>query len=226
MTERRILGLVGSPRANSTSEMLANHLTGKLAKRDWQADVQRLAAAIRQPARWPELEAQIRAADVVVLAFPLYVDSLPAEMTMALEKLAVSYRAQPPAKPQRWLGIINCGFLEAHQNDIALAICEEFCREAGVIWSGGLAIGGGGAIGGRTLEQIGGMVQFITDALAMTADALDAGREVPPEALALIRKRSMPPWLYFVMANIGMCLEAKKHHCLSRINAQPYARAR
>ncbi|MHB9134683.1 MAG: NAD(P)H-dependent oxidoreductase [Armatimonadota bacterium] len=226
MSEQRILGLVGSPRAKSTSEMLARHLTDSLTERGWQAEVQRISPAIRQAERWPALEAKIRAADVVALVFPLYIDALPAETTLALERLAASYQVQPLDHPQCWLAVVNCGFMEAHHNDVALAICHQFTREAHVTWSGGLAIGGGGSLGGRSLKDMGNMVNPITTACAMTIDALHAGQPVPAEAEQLIRKCLFPPWLYFTMANLSMYKAAFDHGNLFRMGAQPYAKSR
>jgi NAD(P)H-dependent FMN reductase len=75
---------VGSPRLHSTSESLARYLTEGLAARGWQTDIQHIAPALRQPERWAKLEQQFLAADVIALCFPLYVDSLPAETTLAL----------------------------------------------------------------------------------------------------------------------------------------------
>ena len=223
MPETRVLNLIGSPRVQSTSEKLACYLTDDLAARGWQVETQQVAPALRRE-RWEGLEERIRAADIVVLAFPLYVDALPGELTQALERLASSYRQRPPSPRQRWLAIINCGFVEGRQNDIAVAICGQFAREAGVTWSGGLTIGGAGGLSGHDLDKMGGMVRHLTSALALVREALFTGVEIPAEAFQLARQRFCPPWLYFLMANTGMYLGAYHHHVLRRINARPYGR--
>jgi len=219
-----MIALVGSPRAKSTSEMLARRLADGVQKHGWQVDVQRITVAMRKPERWAALEAQVRAADAVALVFPLYVDALPAETTQALERLAAVYQTQPPEQAQRWLAVVNCGFFEAKQNDIALAICREFTREAGVQWSGGLAIGGGGMFSGQPLEHYGNMTRHLVRAFDLTIDALAAETDLPAEALQLVRQPLFPAWMYFLMANLGMYKAAYDHHVLTRINAQPYAR--
>jgi hypothetical protein len=224
MKEQRILALVGSPRKVSTSESLARYLTEGLKAQGWQTSVLRVSPALRREDAWTELEEQFLRADVVALSFPLYVDALPSELTLTLERLAVARRATPAAHPQRVIAMVQCGFFEASQNDIALAICAQFAREVGMTWSGGLPIGAGGAIAGQPLARLGGMVRHITGALDMIIAALQTGEEIPPEAFTLVRKQMMPRWMYFAIANLGMYKGTMDHHVLRQINAQPYKR--
>ena len=44
-------------------------------------------------------------------------------------------------------GIVNCGFYEGIQNETALKILQNWCEKTGLTWSGGIGIGGGGAMG-------------------------------------------------------------------------------
>jgi len=222
MSGKHLLALVGSPRPTSTSENLARYLADGLAARGWQTDIQRITPVIQKPERWSTLEAQFLAADVIILCFPLYVDSLPAETTLALERLALARQAQPSRQPQRFLVVCNCGFFEASQNDVALAICRQFAKEAGLNWSGGLAIGAGGALGGRPLKELGGMARHIIASFDMVIDALHNDVDVPAEALTLVRQKAFPDWLYFLLANFGMYKGALDHGVLTKINAQPY----
>jgi multimeric flavodoxin WrbA len=221
MTTRTFLALVGSPRANSTSDSIAHYLADGLAARGWTTEVLSLASAIRNPALWAPLEAAYRRADVISLCFPLYVDSLPAEMTEALERLAPLALDRRPG----CFGVCQCGFLEAEQNDTALAICREFARDADLDWLGGLAIGAGGAMGGGQWRKMGNMMAHAIDGFEQTIAALDAGTAIPEATQALVRKRFCPPWMYVLMADIGMLTEARKHGVLWKINARPYASA-
>lgn len=223
MTAKQMIGLVGSPRANSTSEKLATFFTSGLAELGWQSGIEKVGSALRTPERWSAFEAKVRAAEVVVLAFPLYVDALPAETTLLLERLANSYQAHPLDHPQRWLAIINCGFYESEQNDIAAAICRQFTVEAGVTWCGALTIGGGGMLQQQQLKAK-GMLSNMVNGFEQTITALHTGSEVPESAFALVSKPLCSKWLYFTMANLGMKYGALANGKLWQINAQPYAK--
>ncbi len=87
-------------------------------------------AAVRQPEKWPDLEAAFCEADAIAIVAPLYVDSLPAELIAALERLVHVRRG----RPGHLLAVVNCGFAEASQNDVALDIYRLFARDAGLHW--------------------------------------------------------------------------------------------
>lgn len=216
---KQFLVLVGSPRPRSTSGFFAQYLVDGLAARGWQAQALTVCTAIRKPEQWSALETAFRAADAIAIVTPLYVDSLPAELTLALERLATAREG----KSRHLCAVLNCGFAEAHHNDVALNICRLFARDAGMHWAGGLAIGGGGMFSGKPLSEQGGMVQHITTAFDQTIAALDAGQDIPESALSGIRKQIIPTWAYFAMANLSMASAAMKHGNLWKIGARPYA---
>ncbi len=215
---KKFLALVGSPRTDSTSEKLAQYLVDGLADLGWQAQALAACSAIRREEQWPVLEEAYRKADTVAIVTPLYVDSLPAELTAALERLAPA-RAE---KSGRIFAVVNCGFAESHQNDVALEICRLFARDAGLHWMGGLAIGGGGMFSDGPLEKQGGKAGNITAAFDQVINALDQGLDIPESAAAGIRKLPIPKWLYFTLGNLGMVIEAAKNGNLFRIGARPY----
>jgi hypothetical protein len=215
---KKFLALVGSPRPESTSGFFAQHLVDGFAARGWEAQALTACLAMRQPEKWPALEKAYREADVVGLVTPLYVDSLPAELTATLERLAQT----TPKSSGRLFAVMNCGFAEASQNDTALEICRLFARDAGWRWSGGLAIGGGGMFSGQPLKNQGGKVRHITKAFDLSVAALAEGQDIPESALKGIRRSPIPAWAYFAMGNLGMVLSAAKNGNLFRIGAQPY----
>ncbi len=219
MSTRTFLALVGSPRAHATSQVFARYFADQLAARGWQTEVLSLAGAIRKPEGWPALAERFRDADTVGLCTPLYVDSLPAEATLALERLV----DVAPTRPQGFFALVNCGFPEAAQNDTALAICRHFARQAGRTWLGGLALGGGGALAGQQVEKTRGMMPHLCAALEQAVAALDTGEAIPAATQALIRRPFCPPRVYALMADVGMFQDAAKHGALWRIFARPYA---
>jgi hypothetical protein len=215
---KTFLALVGSPRPHSTSGYFAQYLVDGLAGRGWQAQSLTVCTAIRQPSRWPALEAAFVEADAIAIVAPLYVDSVPAELTAALERLAKAR----PGRPGRLCAVVNCGFVEALQNDVALDIYRLFAREAGLHWAGGLSIGGGGMFGGRPLTEQGGKARHIIAAFDQAVATLDAGHDIPESATTGIRRRAIPAWAYFAMANLNMLIGAAKNGNLFKIGARPY----
>ena len=217
---KKFLALVGSPRPASTSSHLAQYLLDGLAARGWQTQALVACAAVRQPEKWPDLEAAFREADAVAIVTPLYVDCVPAELTAALERLVEARRG----RSGRLCAVVNCGFVEAHQNDVALEIYRLFARDAGLHWAGGLAIGEGGMLAGKPLAAQGGKARNVVAAFDQTIAALDAGEDIPESAAAGIRSGGIPTWAYCAIANFSMIIGAAKHGNLFQIGATPYAR--
>lgn len=221
--QRRALLLVGSAKKEheSTSEALGNFLLDRLAVQGFTTDIRYVHRALRTAERSRELLDAIDAADIVVLAFPLYVDSLPYLVTKALEIIAEDrQRRTTPHRPQ-FVAIANCGFPEAKHNDVALAICRCFAQEAKLQWAGGLALGSGGVIGGQTLAKAGGVANIVRQALTLAADALARQQAVPEEAITLLAKPLIPYAMYTTVAGIGWRVQALKNHVYTKLYDQP-----
>jgi NAD(P)H-dependent FMN reductase len=224
LAPRRALLLVGSPRgAASVSAAFAGHLGRLLAERGLEVATEDLHRCARQDPALPRVAAAFHEADVVALAAPVYVDSLPAPTLAALERLAEVRPADQGARP-RFLAIVNCGFPEAVQCDVALAICRSFATEAGADWIGGLAFGGGGMLGGRKpLSERGGRARNAVRALAAAAEAISRGAVIPEESQRLARTLAIPAWLYRYLGDRGFRHEAKRRGTLARMGDRPYA---
>lgn len=78
----------------------------------------------------------------VLLAFPLYADGLPVTLLDFLKTLETC----PPERKPVISVLINCGFFEHHQNDIAVRMVELFCRQNGYRFGSVLKIASGEAI--------------------------------------------------------------------------------
>ena len=95
---KRALLLVGSPRTRkSTSNSLGGYLFEQLSKHDIQTETIYIHTTMYSAERTKAMLDAIDAADLVLLAFPLYVDSLPAPVMNALEQIA-AHRVQPKRK--------------------------------------------------------------------------------------------------------------------------------
>ena len=214
--------LVGSPKVQSTSASLAEALMLKLRERGWRTETMRILPALKKEERWRDLAQAVGEADLVVLSSPLYVDSLPAPVTRALERIAEVRGGAGGRKEQGFAAISNNGFPEAFQNHTALAIARRFAEEAGFVWLGGLALGMGGALDGRSLAKPGRMLRNAVTALDMTAAAFTGGDAVPEEAFDLMARPLMPRWLYLLGGNWGWRSQARKHGVGAQIADRPY----
>jgi len=223
-TERTALLLVGTakPAGQSTSEALGSYLAQKLAERDIVITTMHAARAMRTEQRTAGLLAAVDAADIVILAFPLYVDGLPYLVTQGLEQIAAHRAGETKIRRPLFLAIANCGFPEARHNDVALAICEQFAAAAGLRWAGGLALGEGGAINGQPLAKAGGMIHNVVAALDLAAAALAEGEPVPAEAIALMARPFIPASAYMLMGDLGWLMQARRNRALTRLSARPF----
>lgn len=222
-TQRRALLLVGSPRGpKSTSESLGTYLLQRLQEQGMETETVRIYPALKSEDRLGGMFDALDRADLVILAFPLYVDSLPAAMTRVLELVAGRPRAARAIGKQQLVAIVNNGFPEVSQNDTALTICRLFAREAGFEWAGGLALSAGPAIDGKPLAEAGGMVRNVTQALDLAASALAEGQAIPQEATDLMARSIMPPWMYVMTGNLGWRIQAREHKAWSKLRARPY----
>jgi hypothetical protein len=223
-TPKAALLLVGSakPAGQSTSEALGSYLAQKLAERDIAVTTMHVARTMRTEERTAALLAAVDAADIVILAFPLYVDGLPYLVTQALEQIAAHRANETDIQRPLLLAIANCGFPEAAHNATALAICEQFAAAAGFRWAGGLALGEGGAVNGQPLAKAGGMVHNVVAALDLAAVALTEGEPMSSEAIALMARPFIPASAYMLMGDLGWLMQARRHRAMTRLAARPF----
>jgi hypothetical protein len=222
-TPKKALLLIGSPKlTRSTSESLGTYLLDKIRERGTETEKALIVQAVRTDKGIDGLLRSLDRSDLIILAFPVYVDSLPYPVIKALELIALHWQKTGGAGKKRFIAICNCGFPEAEQTDMALAVCRQFTRETGIEWAGGLGLGGGEAIDGRHLDERGRMVRNVKRSLGITAEALSGGESVPDEARRLMSKRLVPVWLYLLIGGFGWKWQALKNGALTKIHDRPY----
>ena len=221
----RVLLLTGSPRGKkSTSQALGGFLLDRMEEHGVTTETVRLYTVQKSLERQAMLLHHVDEADLVVLAFPVYVDSLPAPVIASLERIALHRRQMPSRRPQRFVALSNCGFPEPTHTETPLAICAQFARESGFAWAGGLGLGGGeGLVHGTPLEELGGRAARLRKALDLTAGSLAAGRPVPEEAEALLARPAIPPWLYRMVGGLSWRRAARRNDVQHALKATPYA---
>lgn len=215
--------LIGSPKGRkSASFTLASKLAEGLREHGASVSEDMVHAGMRTEEGTGRLLDAVDGSDLIVLAFPLYVDSLPAPLTQLLERVAERRaRIVAPGTP-RLAAVVQCGFPEAHQCDTAVGICRLFAERTGMRWAGALAMGMGGSIGGDIRELPGGG-RNILEALNMTAESLAKGCDVPPEATTLFAKPLMPLWVYTLFGNMGWRVQMRKNKARSPLAYRPYS---
>lgn len=97
--------------------------------------------------RKPQLNAEeieeLAEQDVLVFAFPLYVDGIPSHLLNCLIQLEKAFIVANK-KDILVYTLVNCGFYEGHQNRVAIEIMENWCTKVGLKWGQGVGIGAGG----------------------------------------------------------------------------------
>lgn len=221
LKQKKVLLLIGSPKPkNSTSESLVNYLLEGLIKRGCSCEKIHLLSMLRNNAE--ELIEKVNTTDVLIIVFPLYVDSLPSPLTKALELITDKRKEKGADINQTLVAISNSGFPESFHNDTALKICKCFASKNNFKWLGGLPMGSGGAINGRPIEQFGGMTRNIVKALDMTTEAIVNDEIIPNEAIEMISTKMFPNWLYTLAGNRDWKTQAKKFNMHKQLYAKPY----
>jgi multimeric flavodoxin WrbA len=179
--------------------------------------------SLNNPGRMETLFSALETADLIILAAPVYVDSLPAPTIEMLERIAV--RRAGKTTTQRFVAISNCGFPEALHIQTLLAICAQFAQGAGFQWAGGLALGGGDGLHGKSLNELGKQVMPIRQALAQAAQALAAGEAIPQAAQEQLTRQQAPIWAYRMFGNFGWGAWARQYGTQKRLRDKPYQKA-
>lgn len=143
-----ILMLDASPKAqNSNSGRFLSLLEARLP-----ADSRIQKLSVSRLGKWQDALAAASQCDALVIAFPVYVDAIPSHLLRYLSQLEKYLRAHESPHSCTVYVIANCGFFESSQTNIAIKMMQCWQRRAGLVWGGGLGIGGGSMLAG--LESV------------------------------------------------------------------------
>jgi hypothetical protein len=222
----RILLLNGSPRREAaSSRIVLDQVRARLGEGHEYSMAESMPKGRAEP---EDLEA-----DFIVLAFPLYIDSLHSKLLSWLLSYEALRSSSPgPARRVGMAAIGNCGFKEGIQNKTALDIVANFCARSGLEWRGGLGIGSGEML--RELKDAPDGMPIkrpVSRALAAISERIaafpGAGDDGAAPALRLYASHGIP-WLGFKLAaHFGWRRQARGNGLRPRaVFARPYLPAR
>ncbi len=215
--------IIGSPRGpKSTSNSLGTFLAERLQEKQITCEKIFINQCLSSNEKRTSLLRLVDNSDLIILAFPLYVDSLHSQVIKTLELIAEHEKGQIGLNNKSFVAIANSGFPEAKHSSTALAVCRLFARQVGFNWAGGLAMGGGGLVSGQPLAETGGRVRNQVKALEIAAEALSKGEAIPEKSVALMSKLGIPRSFYLWMANRGWTQKAKKYNSKDKLYDQPF----
>lgn len=223
MSAVNFLLLSGSPRGKmSTSYSLLEYLKTQLEGLGKSCELIIAHKIMRNETDYDNFSNLLDGADYIILAAPLYVDSLPSPVIEIFTRLVKSRRNNSSEVNPKFLAVVNNGFPEKHQNHLALRMCQQFSQEANLDWLGGIPFGGGAIIGGTPLDSSGGRGRHARSALEILAKALSQDEELPEECTSRINKRVIPKRMYIMMAHLGWRKKSGSNEVRDRLNDQPY----
>lgn len=91
-----------------------------------------------------KIVSNIQKSNIIILAFPLYVDS---PTSIVLKFLDYIYDKKINLEDKQLYVVINCGFREGSQNITALNIIKRWCDKVNISYCGSLLIGAGEIVG-------------------------------------------------------------------------------
>lgn len=220
----KTLLLIGSPRGKgSNSYVIGKFLASRLEEQGFTTDELFCMSSVKTPGGIEELLRQTDEADIIILATPLYVDSLPSYTIRAME-LIHDHRKGKPAGKQLLVGILNCGFPEPSHNDIALDIICNFADESALKWGGAVRVGMGEALNGKLDGK--GMGRRLAEGLSSGALSLSKGEPMSAKAEEMLSRPLVP----LTLARLIMVLFvnrqwnklAKGNNAVARMCDKPY----
>ncbi|MCL1914452.1 MAG: NAD(P)H-dependent oxidoreductase [Eubacteriaceae bacterium] len=159
---------------------------------------------------------QILESDCLVIAFPMYVDALPAPLIKALESIELAEAKTTGSRPIVY-AISNCGFFEASQNSTVLEMVENFAIAAGLPWGYGLGIGCGAVAASQLAPK--GPAAYVYKAIKSMAAAISLNATQRENVFESAR---IPRVAYKIIGNLSFRLDARKSGAQKSINDKPH----
>lgn len=193
----------GSPKNKlSSSETILKDLETCLPK-----DLEVVNYNFRKPFLAKEEIEALYGFDVLVFAFPLYVDGIPSHLLNCLCQIEEASK-EIKDKSVTVYALVNSGFFEGHQNKLALEMMKNWCIKTGFKWGQGIGIGGGGALVGLSNIPLGAGPKK-NQGLAIKALVENILSNIHSEDILV--SINFPRFMYKIMAEFGWRQTIKKN---------------
>lgn len=212
----KIVAINGSPKGTVSNSMELISLTReRVPGAEWHV--------VSSIAEWRKPGGAIDAllsADVILVAFPLYVDGMPASLMALLERFAGARKGGEPKRCSLYAAA-NCGFYEGKQNGVALEILGHYARANGLEWRGGIGIGTGEMISHmKNMSERSPIRKPVIRAIDALSSAISADR--PLDGSPLFTQHGFPEFAFKLAGESGWRSMIKKNGKLARdLGAQP-----
>jgi multimeric flavodoxin WrbA len=220
---KKVLLLIGSPKKErSTSFTIGKYLMKRLHANDCNKNSIFINDALKSKDGIDEMINKFNESDIILLCYPLYVDSIPAPIIRAFELITEGRRKLKRQKNQIFFAAGNCGYYEGSQIENSANVCRIFATENELSWYGSMSIGAGGIYSGKELEALGGMATRLRSALDLTAESILNNSIIPMEKIQKLTTPPFPRFFYQAAVTISFKSEAKKNNCYKSMNHRPY----
>ncbi|WMJ88156.1 NAD(P)H-dependent oxidoreductase [Anaerocolumna sp. MB42-C2] len=159
---------------------------------------------------------QLYQCNILIFAFPLYVDSIPSHLLNVLTILE-NYYSLNGGKNTIVYTLVNSGFYEGNQNKIAIEIMQNWTYKSRLTWGQGIGIGSGGMLLSLTNIPSGrGPKKNLSRALeSFTKEILSNQSETIPTSNKttdnLYINMNIPRFAYIQAAHFGFRMSAKEN---------------
>ncbi len=202
---KKICFINGSPKTTESFSLYMIDYVSKALDASYEKPIMVNALKLLNAPNKENVFEKILSCTAIVVVFPLYIDSLPSSLLEMLESLDIYQKSHPvsSANTSCLYGLVNCGFIEGHQNINALKILENYAKAVKFKWCGGIGLGGGEMIR-STKDQIplqSKMSLPIYHALCSLIESINELKVIPSESPVQFANHNFPKWLFMFMAN-------------------------